>query len=59
VISSLIKEGEQGKIGDLTGKFKSLEEMKGFITEKFNDKQEFLPVIDSQHSNNTVIFTLN
>jgi len=52
VISSLIKEGGQEKIGDLTGKFKSLEEMQGFITEKFKDKQEFVPAIDSKHSNN-------
>jgi len=56
VISSLIKEGGQGKIGGLSEKFQNLQEMVTYISEKFEDKQEYLPSIDSKHSTNIVIF---
>ncbi len=59
VISSLIKEGGQGKIGGLSEKFQNLQEMVTFISEKFEaDKQEYLPSIDSKHSTNIVKITL-
>jgi len=54
VISSLIRE-EKKKIGDLTGKFQSLQEMEAFVGEKFEDKADYLPKIDAKHSSN--IFT--
>ncbi len=58
VIGSLLKEGNQGKIGDLTEKFQSLDELKNFIEEKFKDKKEFIPNIDQKYSKNTVIISL-
>lgn len=53
VISSLVKEGQK-KIGELTGKFKNLEELQAFIKEKLEDKVELAPKIDSKFSKNIV-----
>jgi len=55
VISTLIKEGGRGKIGGLSEKFQNLQEMEAFVGEKLEDKNEYLPSIDSQHATN--IFT--
>jgi len=55
VIGSLMKEGEQAKIGDLTGKFQNLQEMEAFVAEKFKEKADLLPTIDPKYSTN--IFT--
>jgi hypothetical protein len=55
VIASLMKEGQATQIGDLTGKFQNLQEMETFIAEKFKEKPELLPQIDTKYSAN--IFT--
>jgi len=59
VISSLIKEGGQKKIGDVTGKFENHKDMEAFVIEKLEDEAKaLLPTIDAKYANNAFTTSL-